>query len=77
MAGAGLSEQYTMRHMAEQRALRLGIETPHNKSMRELIRSIQEAEGRKPCFLSDERYLCKDDCEWAAECRKLCAEWHR
>jgi hypothetical protein len=66
-----------MRLKAEQRALELGIKSPHNMSMRELVRAIQEAQGKKPCFLSDQRYQCEEDCEWAEECRKLRAEWCR
>jgi hypothetical protein len=66
-----------MRFKAEQRALELGIHSPRNLSLRELVRAIQQAQGKQPCFLSDQRYQCEADCEWAEECRKLRAEWRR
>lgn len=47
-------------------------------SKRILIQAIQKAEGRKSCFLSEDRFLCrKCDCEWRADCQKLTAAWRR
>ncbi len=47
-------------------------------SKRTLIQAIQLAEGRKACFLSEDRFLCrKHDCEWRCDCQKLTAAWRR
>ncbi|MGE0371706.1 MAG: SAP domain-containing protein [Gammaproteobacteria bacterium] len=47
-------------------------------SKRTLIQAIQLAEGRKACFLSEDRFLCrKCDCEWRGDCQKLTAAWRR
>ena len=42
-----------------------------------LIRSIQRAQGKEPCFLSDHRFSCNHNCEWTADCKKLTAAWLR
>lgn len=42
-----------------------------------LIRAIQKAQGREPCFLSDNRYECVGACEWKKQCKRLIAEWMR
>ncbi len=31
----------------------------------------------RPCFGSDERYLCKRNCQWSKQCKKLRAAWLR
>ena len=47
-------------------------------SKRTLIQAIQLAEGRKACFLREDRFLCrKCDCEWRGDCQKLTAAWRR
>jgi hypothetical protein len=47
-------------------------------SKRTLIQTIQQAEGRKTCFLSEDRFLCRTcDCEWRGDCQKLTAAWRR
>lgn len=47
-------------------------------SKKTLIQAIQKAEGRKTCFLSEDRFLCRNvDCEWRADCQKLTAAWRR
>lgn len=47
-------------------------------SKKTLIQAIQTAEGRKPCFLNEDRFLCrKCDCEWRSDCQKLTAAWRR
>ncbi|MCC6207151.1 MAG: hypothetical protein IT488_03215 [Gammaproteobacteria bacterium] len=47
-------------------------------SKRILIQAIQQAEGRKTCFLDEDRFQCrKCDCEWRADCQKLTAAWRR
>jgi hypothetical protein len=42
-----------------------------------LIRAMQKAQGREPCFLSDSRYECAGTCEWKSQCKRLIAEWRR
>lgn len=47
-------------------------------SKKTLIHAIQEAEGRNPCFLDEDRLLCQQyDCEWRTNCQKLTAAWRR
>jgi hypothetical protein len=47
-------------------------------SKRTLIQAIQKAEGRKTCFLSEDRFLCRNcHCEWRDDCQKLTAAWRR
>ena len=47
-------------------------------SRKTLIQAIQEAEGRKTCFRSEDRFLCRNfDCEWRGDCQKLTAAWRR
>lgn len=42
-----------------------------------LIRAIQRQIGEEPCYLTDKRYNCTEDCEWRAGCQKLRAVWLR
>ncbi len=43
----------------------------------ELIRTIQVLRGEEPCFSTDKRFSCTDECEWRQSCRKLRAVWLR
>ena len=46
----------------------------------ELIREIQKASRKLPCFQSGYAAHCKNpesECQWRAECQKLIAVWHR
>ncbi|MEE9412605.1 MAG: hypothetical protein V3V22_06085 [Methylococcales bacterium] len=48
------------------------------KGEQDIVRSVQEVKGHKPCFQSDERDYCVEyDCEWRTECMKLVAAWMR
>ena len=59
-------------------ARKLGVnEKYYTSSTKRLIWAIQEAQGRNPCYLGDERYTCKDDCAWNNSCKKLTAAWLR
>ena len=42
-----------------------------------LIRAIQKQRGEEPCYSTDKRYTCKEDCEWRVSCQKLRAVWLR
>lgn len=57
-------------------ALGLGAYAAH-ASQTELIRTIQTIRGGEPCFSTDKRYDCAEDCEWRQNCRKLRAVWLR
>ena len=46
-------------------------------SQTKLIRNIQVLRGDTPCFSTDKRYDCTEDCEWRQDCRKLRAVWLR
>ena len=47
------------------------------QSKKSLVRTIQKAQGQNPCFLSDNRYVCDDYCEWTRQCKALTAAWRR
>lgn len=49
----------------------------YKSSLKHLIWKIQEAQGRIPCYLMDERFTCQADCEWSGSCKKLTAAWLR
>lgn len=49
----------------------------YTSSTKRLIWAIQEAQGRNPCYLGDERYTCNTNCEWNNSCKKLTAAWLR
>ena len=54
----------------------LNVESINNEQV--CVRSIQRAMGHRPCFQSDDKYLCREmECEWRSECMKLVAEWMR
>jgi len=58
----------------------LGVNnTEQMRSEVELIRAIQEASHRRPCFQSTNAKVCEDaaDCQWKEKCLKLVAIWHR
>jgi hypothetical protein len=40
-----------------------------------LVRAIQRQRGLEPCFATDKRYTCREECEWCASCQKLKAVW--
>lgn len=42
-----------------------------------LIREIQKQRGNEPCYLTDKRYACSENCEWRTSCQKLRAVWLR
>lgn len=50
--------------------------TAHTSQTR-LIRAVQVIRGSEPCFSTEKRYKCVEDCEWSQNCRKLRAEWLR
>lgn len=49
---------------------------PHTSQTR-LIRSVQVLRGGEPCFSTEKRYNCVENCEWSQNCRKLRAVWLR
>lgn len=56
----------------------IGLEKYSNeRSEKMLIRAIQKQRGEETCFATDKRYLCKQECEWSANCRRLRAVWLR
>ena len=59
-------------------ARQLGLSPYVLKSPRKiLIRSIQDAQGREACFLTDKRFDCNKNCQWSGDCKKLTASWLR
>jgi hypothetical protein len=41
-----------------------------------VIRAIQKAQGREPCFRSDDNIHCPErNCEFRKQCLKLTAAW--
>ena len=42
-----------------------------------LVRAIQRKCGEEPCFSTDKRYNCAEQCEWSKDCLKLKAVWLR
>jgi Protein of unknown function (DUF2934) len=64
----------------QQLAKAVGVAKPECMSSKlALIRSIQAASHRQPCFGAKPGELCKDQsaCHWRSECQKLVAEWRR
>lgn len=62
----------------QQLANELGInEYSVHMSQTRLVRNIQIHRGGEPCFSTEKRYSCKEDCEWSRSCRKLRAVWLR
>lgn len=58
----------------------LGIENPEKmRSEAELIRAIQEASHRRPCFQVGNTKTCEEaaECQWKEKCLRLVAIWHR
>ena len=41
------------------------------------IRAIQRQRGEEPCFSTDKRYNCAEQCAWRKDCLKLRAVWLR
>lgn len=41
------------------------------------IRAMQRQRGEEPCFSTDKRYTCSEECELRKECLKLRAVWLR
>ncbi|MBI4938262.1 MAG: hypothetical protein HY846_08615 [Nitrosomonadales bacterium] len=41
------------------------------------IWAIQRQRGQEPCFSTDKRYSCAQQCEWRKDCMKLRAVWLR
>ncbi|HRQ65578.1 MAG TPA: hypothetical protein PKZ76_12085 [Xanthomonadaceae bacterium] len=40
--------------------------------------SVQQSEGKDPCFATARRFVCDQfDCPWRSECLSLRAEWMR
>jgi hypothetical protein len=52
-------------------------EFDHVKSEIHIIRGIQKQRQQEPCFATDKRYACSEECEWRASCRRLRAVWVR
>ncbi len=63
----------------QQLAKSIGVKNPENISqINEMVRAIQKATQKRPCFQSDQSESCQDiDCKWRNECKKLIAEWMR
>lgn len=50
------------------------IDEPYDR----LVRTIQQSQGNEPCFMTDQRFVCRNfDCQWRAECVRLVASWQR
>jgi hypothetical protein len=62
----------------QQLANELGInDYGSHMSQTRLVRNIQIQRGSEPCFSTEKRYNCAEDCEWSRSCRKLRAVWLR
>lgn len=66
-----------MLNRATHRAHKLGLDIDPATNHAALVRDIQRAEGKQPCFGTERRLGCRQECEWARECRGLIAEWLR
>jgi hypothetical protein len=56
----------------------VGVENPECINQKtELIRTIQNAVGGRPCFHESSGSACPEivDCQWKFECKKLIAAW--
>jgi hypothetical protein len=61
-----------------EQATQLGVDfDPVSDSRVKLIRAIQRGMKQDPCFATDERYWCRRDCQWKADCNGhgLVATW--
>jgi hypothetical protein len=59
-------------------ASRLGVSDKfYTATIKSLVWKIQAAQGRTQCYLSDDRYDCKRDCEWSHGCKGLTSVWLR
>lgn len=57
---------------------RVGFEEySRHSSQASSIRAIQRQRGEEPCFSTDKRYNCAEQCEWRKDCTKLRAVWLR
>lgn len=62
----------------QQLACEFGLkECATHTSQTGLIRTIQALRGGEPCFSTDKRYDCMENCEWRKDCSKLRAAWQR
>lgn len=64
----------------QQLARAVGVPKPERiDSKLALIRAIQVASHRQPCFRAKSDEFCQDQagCQWETECQKLVAEWRR
>ena len=52
-------------------------EYSRHSSQASAVRAIQMQRGEEPCFSSDKRYNCEEQCEWRKDCIKLRAVWLR
>lgn len=52
-------------------------EYSRHSSQASAIRAIQRQRGEEPCFSTDKRYNCAEQCEWRKNCLKLRAVWLR
>ena len=43
----------------------------------ELVRMAQQFRGEEPCFATDKRHDCAENCGWRRDCRKRVAVWLR
>jgi hypothetical protein len=66
-----------MRDIVERDAVELGIPILEETPLHDLVNNVLRAQGHEPCFRSERRYQCVEDCKWAVECKKLLAEWRR
>lgn len=49
----------------------------HRPLKASVIREIQIQRGEEPCYSTDKRYDCEQQCEWRRDCVKLRAVWLR
>ena len=70
-----MAESATLQQMAN----RVGFNRNgyNRNSSPQVIRSIQRQRGEEPCFSTDKRYGCAEQCEWRNDCLKLRAVWLR
>ncbi len=60
------------------RATNLGIVFNIYTSETDVVRLVQKKEGVAPCFQTNRRIICEDECEWACDCKNaLIAMWKR
>ena len=70
--------EMTSSQTQQETAGRMGFnEYSRHSSQASAVRMIQKQRGEEPCFSTDKRYNCEEQCAWRKDCLKLRAVWLR